>query len=147
MEKNTLLLEDLFEDVEQLKKRFLSEIAGDEINFDELNHHLDQLKVSLNSKITQLDTGLQKYAEAELVRLDKQIESVKEKLTRSVKQQHETLIRSIEQISEKLFPGGGLQERSLNLFTMCPDGKVFDRITELYKSTDPFDPDFVIIQD
>jgi bacillithiol biosynthesis cysteine-adding enzyme BshC len=147
MEKNGLLLEDLFEDVEHLKKRFLSEIAGDEINFDELNHHLDQLKVSLNSKITQLDTGLQKYAEAELVRLDKQIESVKEKLTRSVKQQHETLIRSIEQISEKLFPGGGLQERSLNLFTMCPDGKVFDRIAQLYKSTNPFDPDFVILQE
>lgn len=147
MEKNTLLLEDLFEDVEQLKKRFLSEIAGDEINFDELNHHLDQLKVSLNSKITQVDAGLQKFAEAELVRLDKQIEAVKEKLTRSVKQQHETVIRSIDQISEKLFPGGGLQERVLNLFTMCPDGKVFDRITQLYKSTDPFDPDFVIIQD
>jgi uncharacterized protein YllA (UPF0747 family) len=147
MEKNGLLLEDLFEDLVQLKKRFLSEIASDEINFDELNQHLEQLKVTLYSKINQVDTGLQKYAEAELVRLDKQIESVKEKLTRSVKQQHETLIRSIDQISEKLFPGGGLQERSLNLFTMCPDGKVFDRIAQLYKSTNPFDPDFVILQE
>ncbi len=147
MEKNGLLLEDLFEDLVQLKKRFLSEIASDEINFDELNQHLEQLKVTLYSKINQVDTGLQKYAEAELVRIDKQIESVKEKLTRSVKQQHETLIRSIDQISEKLFPGGGLQERSLNLFTMCPDGKVFDRIAQLYKLTDPFDPDFVILQE
>ena len=147
MEKNGLLLEDLFEDAEKLKKRFLGEIASEEINFDELNKNLEQIKSALYDKINQVDAGLQKFAEAELVKLDKQIESVKEKLTRSVKQRHESVIHSIDQISEKLFPGGDLQERSLNLFTMCPDGKVFDKIAQLYKITDPFNPDFVIIQE
>jgi hypothetical protein len=56
-------------------------------------------------------------------------------------------MRSIEQVFEKTFPNGGMQERALNLFTLCSDGKIFDKIDFIHDAIDPFDPDLIIIRE
>jgi bacillithiol biosynthesis cysteine-adding enzyme BshC len=147
MDKANLQLEDLFQDKESLKKSKLKEQAADEMDFSTVEQALEIFKNELASKIISVDAGLDKYAESELVKLTKQLDSVKEKLTRSVKQRHEVQLNTIDQLFMKLFPDGVMQERVLNLFSMCPDGKIHHRIAQLHSMIDPFDPDLVVLME
>jgi len=143
----SLVLEDLFKEISIVKKKYLNEFASEEVDFDELDTEVEKLKFLLTDKINCTDDHLEKYAQAEMVKLDKQIESIKEKLVKVVKHRHESAMTTIDQIFERLFPNNGLQERSLNLFSLCPDGKMSERISQLHNYIDPFDPDFIIIRE
>jgi len=147
LEKANLQLEDLFQDKEVLKRDKLKEQSGDDLNFTTLDALVQQLKQELVSKVNGVDSGLQKYAEAEVVKLDKQLEGIREKLTRTMKQRHENQMNTIDHLFLKLFPDGVMQERALNIFSMCPDGRVHDRISQLHSLIDPFDSDLVILLD
>ena len=92
------------------------------------------------------DFNLEKYAMAEILKLEKQVSSIQEKVVKSVKQRHETALKTIEQVNEKLFPSNGMQERSLNLFQLCATGNVSEILAFFYNAIDPFDPDFVILR-
>ena len=147
IEKVSLVLEDLFKDVSKVKKWYLQEFAADEVDFKSIDVNIDALKVSIIDKITQIDVNLEQYAQAESVKLDKQLDAMKEKLVKTVKQRHDSAMKTIDQIYDKLFPNGGMQERSLNLFSLCSDGKVASKLEYLYSAIDPFDPDFIIIRE
>lgn len=145
--KVSLVLEDLFNESDQVKRKYLTEFASEEVNFDEIDKEVDLLKTQLLDKIISTDEHLDKFANAELVRLDKLIGTIKEKLVRTVKNRHDSAMNAISQIYEKVYPEGKLQERSLNLFSICPDGKVSERIEQIHNFMDPFDPDFTIIRE
>ncbi len=147
MEKANLQLEDFFQDKEALKRSKLLEQSGNELDLSQVESSMNGLKQGLYEKIVSADPGLQKYAEAELVKLDKQLDAIRDKLTRSLKQRHEVQMNTIDQLFDKLFPNGILQERVLNIFGMCPDGKIHDRISQLYNLIDPLDPDLVLLLD
>lgn len=147
MDKAELFLEDLFKDCSDVKKQYLTENASEEIDFEKIDSQFEELKSALIDKIDTIDPNLDKYALAEAMKMQKQLESIKEKLTRSVKQRHDAGLKAIDQIFEKLFPHGGLQERSMNIITMCADGKMQSKMNQLHSLIDPFDPDFVIIRE
>jgi bacillithiol biosynthesis cysteine-adding enzyme BshC len=147
LKKANLKLEDLFLDREALKRVKLKEQAGDELDLSAIDDLVQLLKQELASKINSFDIGLKKYAEAETVKLDKQIDSIREKLTRILKQRHEAQMNTIDQLYSKLFPDSVMQERVLNIFGMCPDGKIQDRIAQLHLLIDPLEPDLVVLSD
>jgi bacillithiol biosynthesis cysteine-adding enzyme BshC len=147
IEKVSLVLEDLFKDISKVKKWYLQEFAADEVDFTSLDVKIDTLKDSIIDKITQIDVNLEHYAQAEAVKLTKQLDAIKEKLVKTVKQRHDNAMKTIDQIYDKLFPNGGMQERTLNLFSLCSDGKVATKLEYLYSAIDPFDPDFIIIRE
>lgn len=145
--KVSLKLEDLFVDSSLVKKKYLQDFATEEVDFEVIDALTRELKTQLIEKITCLDEHLEKYAQAESVKLEKQIESIKDKLVRVTKQRHEMAMQTIDQVFERAFPNSSMQERSLNLFSLCPDGKISAKIEFLHRFIDPFDPDFVIIRE
>lgn len=145
--KADLVLEDLFHDITIIKKNYLNEHASEDVDFSTLEEQMNNLCLSLTDKIISIDHGMDRFAEAEVVKLKKQLDAIKDKLVRSVKQQHENAMRSIDQVYDKLFPHGGMQERVLNLFSMSPDGNIDQRIQQLHSFIDPFDPDLIIIRE
>lgn len=147
LDKAEIVLEDLFKDSSDVKKHYLAENASEEIDFEKIDLQFEELRMAIIDKIDAIDPNLDKYALAETIKMQKQLESIKEKLTRSVKQRHDAGLKAIDQIFEKLFPNGGMQERTMNLISMCADGKVNAKITQLHSFIDPFDPDFVIIRE
>lgn len=147
MAKVALKLEDLFIDVSLVKKKYLQDFASEEVDFKMIDVLAKELKEQMIEKIVGLDEHLEKYAQSEAVKLEKQIEAIKEKLVRVVKQRHEVAMKTIDQVFERVFPNNAMQERSLNLFSLCPDGKVSDKIEILHRFIDPFDPDFIIIRE
>ena len=147
IEKVSLVLEDLFKDVSKVKKWYLQEFAADELDFNSLDEKLEVLKDTIIDKVTQVDVNLEQYAQAEVVKLAKQLDAIKEKLVKTVKQRHDNAMKTIDQIYDKLSPNGGMQERTLNLFSLCSDGKVASKLEYLYSAIDPFDLDFIIIRE
>jgi bacillithiol biosynthesis cysteine-adding enzyme BshC len=145
--KADLVLEDLFNDISAVKKNYLRDHASEDVDFASLEDQMDKLCLALTEKINSIDPGMDRFAEAEAVKMKKQLEGIKDKMVRSVKQQHENAMRSIDQVYDKLFPHGGMQERVLNIFSMSPDGQIGQRIGHLYNFIDPFDPDLVIIRE
>lgn len=147
MNKSGLLLEELFSDKEELKRRKLKEQASEELDFTEISAASDALSTELMSKIKSIDPGLEKYAGAEIARMKNQIEAIQSRLTKVLKQKNEDQLLAIDAIYERLFPSGMMQERVLNIFSMCPDGKISERIDELFHAIDPLDPDLLILME
>jgi bacillithiol biosynthesis cysteine-adding enzyme BshC len=147
MSKAGLLLEELFLDKEELKRMKLKENSSNELDFSEIERASGQLSSELTAKITSIDPGLEKYAGAEVARLKNQIEAIQSRLIKVFKQRNEDQLNAIDAIFERLFPDGMMQERVLNLFAMCPDGKISERIDSIYRSIDPLDPDLIILME
>lgn len=146
MDKVSITLEQLFEDVAIVKKAYLKEFASEEVDFSSIEQQLNLLKTNIVDKVVAADFNLEKYAIAETLKLEKQVASIQEKVVKSVKQRHETALKTIEQVNEKLFPSNGMQERSLNLFQLCATGNVSEIVKDFYKAIDPFEPDFVVLR-
>jgi uncharacterized protein YllA (UPF0747 family) len=146
MDKVSMNLSQLFEDVAIVKKAYLKEFAADDVDFSSIEQQMVDLKLSIIEKVMAADFNLEKYAIAETLKLEKQVSSIQEKVVKSVKQRHETALKTIEQVNEKLFPSNGMQERSLNLFQLCATGNVSEIVAHFYNAIDPFDPDFVVLR-
>lgn len=145
--KLSLLIDDVFMDADVLKKRFVEANSQDELDFTQLNNQLLVLKETLIKTVQSVDENLEGYAIAETVRLDKQLDSLKEKLYRQSKSKHEKALKNIDQIKERLFPNGGLQERVLNFFHLCPDGNYSEKLNFIKNNLQPFSGDFIVFRE
>lgn len=140
-------ISDIFIETELLKKRFVEANSEDEIDFTEIENELKQLQHAMIEKTKQTDVNLEKFAIAETVRLEKQVSSFTEKLYKSSKSKHDKSLKSIEQIKQKLFPNGGMQERSLNFFNLVPTGDYSELIELLKNNMIPFSGDLIIVSE
>lgn len=144
--ENTLSkLSDVFESTDVLKRNYVEANAGEELNFDVLDNALNRLGELVVEQIIQVDPAMDKFAAAEVVRLEKQIESIKDKLVKRSKGKHDGAMKQIEQIKERLFPNGNLQERTSNFFSFCPDGMYSNVLKEIYQAIDPNEKDFIVL--
>ena len=146
MDKYGIALEDMFQDVHHLKEKYLAAEASNEVDFTQIDEHLELLRGSITAHVMSCDEGLSGYAEAEGVRLEKAIQGIKDKITKTVKQRHDTALRAIEQIHERIIPKNTMQERTVSMFSLAADGDLNGFIERVYTSIDPFDPDFVVLR-
>ena len=146
MDKYGVALEEMFQDVHRLKERYLASEASDEVNFSQIDEHLEQLRTSITAHVVACDEGLSGYAEAEGVRLEKAIQNIKDKITKTVKQRHDTALRAIEQIHERVAPKNSMQERIVSMLSLASDGDLNEFIERVHSSIDPFDPDIVVLR-
>ena len=72
---------------------------------------------------------------------------IKSKLIKISKSKHESAMKTIDQIIDKLFPNGGLQERTTNFFSFCPDGNYADKLDALYDCISPEEKDLLILEE
>lgn len=135
--------EQLFEDVDALKKQYVLENT-EELDFTELRKKKDGLIEAVTSVVNRVDPNMKGFLEAEMTRLSKQIESLEQKLLRAEKSKFEKSLKQMDQIKDRLFPNGGLQERSANFFNFCSDGKVQEHLLKMKEALDPFEKDFTV---
>jgi len=135
--------EQLFEDVDALKKQYVLENT-EELDFTELREKKDGLVAAATSVVVKVDPNMKGFLEAEMTRLSKQMENLEQKLLRAEKNKFEKSLKQMDQIKDKLFPNGGLQERSSNFFNFCSDGKVQEHLLKMKESLDPFEKDFTV---
>ena len=145
MNKIGINLEDIFNDVDELKKNHVLKNATTDIDFTSIDKYRDLLSSDLKEKVINVNKGLEKYAESEIAKLSKQLSNIQQKLIKAEKEKHDNSLKQIEQIKDKLFPQGKPQVRVNNFFSLCSDGKVYSHLEELYTVIDPFEKDLIVL--
>ncbi|MDG1428441.1 MAG: bacillithiol biosynthesis cysteine-adding enzyme BshC [Crocinitomicaceae bacterium] len=145
LEKVELSWKDVFTDRDRLKKKYLETHASEELDFDNLDRIKTELASEISSKVKSVNPNLEQFANAEIARLNKQLDGLKAKLLKDAKGKHDQAMKSIDFIKDRLFPNGGLQERSSNLLSFCADGRVNERIADIYNAIEPFGKDMIVL--
>jgi bacillithiol biosynthesis cysteine-adding enzyme BshC len=137
---------NLFQSLVELKKQVLLELESENIDFQLIDFQFAQLKNDFLAKSNQIDPAHNSRVGAEFTKIEKQLTHLKFQLEKSIKNKHEKTLIGLEQLKNKLFPNDELQERNINFFQFCPDGKFKDKLHDLKKLIQPFDSDFLILE-
>jgi bacillithiol biosynthesis cysteine-adding enzyme BshC len=147
MEKVSLTFSDVFSSADELKKNFLEQNESVDIDFSQLDNKAAALFDEMISSVTNADPNLDKFAKAEAARIQKTLENIKSKVVKAEKSKHDRSMKIIEDVKERLFPGGGLQERKANLFSFSADGNYKQNLGKIYEAIDPFNGDLILLID
>ncbi|MFT5859390.1 MAG: bacillithiol biosynthesis cysteine-adding enzyme BshC [Flavobacteriaceae bacterium] len=145
LDKTDLTWVDVFKGKDELKKSYVQSHGEDTLDFSKLDALKNQLNDEIMERVTGVNPNLSQFANAEIARLEKQLEGLKAKLVKDSKGKHEQAMKDIDFIKDRLFPNGGLQERSANLLSFCADGQVKSRVHQLYDAIQPFGRDMLVL--
>ncbi len=147
MEKIEMDWKEVFKEIDVLKKEYVQANSSDELDFSVLDELTSNLTNEMMERTLSVDPNMKQFAESETTRVEKQLEGLKAKLVKASKGKHENAMKSIETIKERLFPNGGLQERSANFLSFCADGVIQERMEELYAALDPFSENLIVLME
>jgi len=146
MHKIPLEARDLFMDTHALVKKFLDNSAEHGIQLKKEKEVLQEVFSSVKNKAAAVDKSLDGFIGAESNKAQKILENIEKRLKKSEERNQETAVKQIESLKEKLFPGGGLQERHdnfLNYYINTPE-----ILQQFLDNFDPLDFRFnVVIED
>lgn len=145
MKKLDLSVEELFEDIHVLKKKYVLEDESSSLDFASLEELGEELADIYEDLITSVDKGLEGYGKSEVKRLQKQIEGIKEKLVRHQKKKHEEALNQMDNLFERLFPAGGLQERYDNIIPRLAKYGKTKVLEELHEHMDPEEKGLILL--
>jgi bacillithiol synthase len=133
-EKLGLIFEDLFAQVNVIKKQYVHSMNG-KLKLKAERDQLEKLYNSIKAIATELDVTLTDHILAQCTRHLQSLDQIESKLVKADKRNREDEMRQIEELIEYAFPGGTLQERKVNFLSIPNDNFIEDILT----LTDPFD--------
>jgi len=137
--------ERYFESKDELKKLFLKENDGEDLDLSNLYSEFEALRKTMIEKAKSIEATLESFAEAETVRMKKQLESFEQRLVKQLKQRHEQVLQSIDFISERIIPENSLQERYFHWLQFAPSGAYKELLKQIHQEIDPFEAELIAI--
>lgn len=139
-----LTFKSIFRSTEVLKKEYVRRHTKERLNLNDEWMELNSIFGKIRLRTHKIDPSLGPSTEAVKARLKKAINNLEKKLMKAEKRNHQHALTDIDNVKEKLFPGGGLQERSENFALLYV--KYGDNLfRDLYKYFDPLDFKFTIL--
>jgi bacillithiol biosynthesis cysteine-adding enzyme BshC len=135
-----------FEDTEALVKEFVRTHADESFSLESELAVAKSLFEGLEKKAILIDPTLGSAVKADAVKFAGSLEQWQSRLARAEKQKHEVTLNQLRALKEKLYPGGGLQERTDNFmgyFLKYGDG-FLDSLKEAFGA---FDDGFLILSE
>ncbi|WP_420460317.1 bacillithiol biosynthesis cysteine-adding enzyme BshC [Neolewinella sp.] len=135
----------LFRDADLIIRDYVAEQSEHELSLAEELGALQTLFKGIAEKAERIDPTLAKAVLGEHARQAKTVENLEGRLRRTEKQRFETAMNQIRALRDKLFPGGGLQERYdsfLNVYLQEGE-QLFEGLIE---QLDPLQEGLVVIQ-
>ena len=124
---------DFFKDKKSIVAKYLQKHETESIDYSALYLGFENLKNQIIEKAIEIDPQLKSSSAAEIVRMEKSFIAAINNMDRALKTKHDKALKQIDQLKEKLFPKGKLQERSLNLLQICPEGDLKNKIGMIYQ--------------
>ncbi len=144
LQKNEMVWQDLFLDEDALINKYIQHTLNYDISLEEETGSISQIFQLIASKAAGADKTLESFVEAERVKIVKSVEHIEQRIKRAIKKNEETAVNQLKNLKNKLFPGGGLQERHDNFMqyylTLGPS--FFETIK---KEADPLQNGFTVI--
>lgn len=144
MKKAKLTENDLFRDIDTLKKSFVDKEDLYPIQQEKLNSGLSEIKSSLRSSITN-HRELNQWMGSELKKIEKSIDQIKNRINREKKKSFDIELSRVEKIKEALFPNGALQERYVNPLELSNNIGYIDFLEQLFSVIDPVNERFTVV--
>jgi bacillithiol biosynthesis cysteine-adding enzyme BshC len=138
--------EHFFADPETLVRDYVQAHTDVAIEFDAETAAMQEIFNQIEQKAAAVDPTLVKAVRADAVKNIASLEQWKSRLVRAEKQKHEVTLNQIRALKEKLFPGGGLQERTDNFlpyFLKYGDGF----LDELKTQFEPLEDGFLVLEE
>ena len=109
-------------------------------------NELKKIFEQVAAKAMAVDLTLEKAVLAESVKAVGGLEQWQSRLMRSEKQKHETSLNQLKALQQKLFPNGGLQERTDNFLPIyLKHGEAFFAV--LKENLNPLEKGFIVISE
>ena len=138
--------QQLFGELEQLKKDYVNRHADNGLSLDAEKQQLSAMYADIRTRAMAIDQTLKGAVEGEEQRQLKALEGLEKRLLKAEKQRHETALRQLEGIVHKLFPNNGLQERHDNVLPyLLRYGTDF--IDQLLEALDPLELEMVLLKE
>lgn len=137
-------LEDIFLSTEALQEKWITANSDANICLTDEKANIKAVfdKIKLNA--FKIDKTLEISTAAVLAKTEKLLNKLEKKFFSAEKRNHQTSITQIENVKKRLFPGGTLQERVLNLAPMYV-AYGDDFISSLIENFEPLGGDFTVI--
>lgn len=139
-----LTFKSIFKPTDVLKNDYVRRQTKHRLNLRDEWMEFNAIFGKIKLRAHKIDPSLGPSTEAVKARLKKAINNLEKKLLKADKHNHEDALIQIERVKDKLFPGGGLQERTENFASLyLKHGD--DLIRDLDKYFNPLDFKFTII--
>ncbi len=136
---------DLFKEPHKIKEQYLQKHADSEYDLYAERGELGEVFDKVKKKAEDIDSTLVGFIAAESTKALKSIENISKRLKKAEEQNNETAMKQIDTIKEKLFPGGGLQERHDNFLNFYLNNPGF--IELILHKFEPFNYQFHVLHD
>ena len=139
-----LTFKSIFKPTLTLKNEYVRRKTKHRLNLQDEWMEFNAIFAKIKLRTHKIDPSLAPSAEAVKARLKKAIGNLEKKLLKAEKHNYEESLIQLERVKDKLFPQGGLQERSENFAVLYL--KYGDRfIPDLIESFNPLDFKFTIL--
>ncbi len=134
---------DLFEEIPLLKRRVAERLGDAPLLLTAEQATVAQVFEQLHAQAAAIDPTLEKTVAAEAHRTAKRLAHLGQRLQRARDRRHATAFAQLETIKERLFPKGGLQERTENVLALLPENPRL--LDELRAAFDPLAGQFTVL--
>ncbi|MBK0403282.1 bacillithiol biosynthesis cysteine-adding enzyme BshC [Adhaeribacter sp. BT258] len=145
MQKLGLKADDLFEDLQALKKQVSDKLELPVISLEAQKHSVSEAFAEVENLARTIEPTLEKAVAAEAQKVQNVLQMLEKKIAKAQETKHETVFKQLTALKEKLFPGDGLQERSDNFLSFQANNPGF--ITDLLQAFEPLNNRFVILEE
>ena len=146
LQKLDLEISDFFKQTNELEKTWVVNHSKNTLDLHDEWQELKCIFEKIKLRAHKIDVTLSPSTEAVKVRLNKAIINLEKKLIKAEKRNYSDSLNQIKNIKNKLFPQGGLQERSEN-FGLFYVKNGDDLIKSLVENFHPLDFKFTILQE
>jgi bacillithiol biosynthesis cysteine-adding enzyme BshC len=135
--------QDLFMEENDLKRKLIEGMVDEPVQVEKEQKVIEQAFQSLVEKALLLDKTLEGFIKAEGQKTIKSLENIEKRLKKAEEKNQETSISQLLNVKAKLFPNGGLQERTDNFLNFYLNDPQF--IAGLLQTFDPLDFRFQLL--
>lgn len=143
MEKLGVNIEELFWDEVRLRKTFVERNAEHSLDLSESLQLINQAFEQMLAKAVLVDKTLEGAVNSEKQKTLNGLENLEKRIKKAEERNQETTVNQLLALKAKLFPGGGLQERSENFLNFYLNDAEF--LNKLKVTFDPFNFKFYVL--
>ena len=143
LKKLGLTWNEIFRPLPELKKQVGAALGQEEISLKEQQQALAATFQQVQDLAQRLDPTLVKTVAAEAQKAAGGLAGLEKRLSKAAEAKHETAYAQLTALKDKLFPNGGLQERSENVLSILINNPDF--IKELLAAFEPLALEFTVL--
>jgi len=136
---------DLFKPLPELKKQVGASLGQEEVSLKEQQQALAATFQQVQDLAQRLDPTLVKTVAAEAQKTAASLAGLEKRLSKASEAKHETAYNQLGALKDKLFPDGGLQERSDNVLSILINNPDF--IRQLIDAFEPLNLEFTVLEE